>query len=809
MELFDYEKDHLARVREGLAECMVLLRTNGAFPLEKAGTLAAFGNGIRYGVKGGSGSGDVNAHVIVGIEQGLVDAGFQITSTAWLDAYDKRRAQAKNDFRKQLKREAKAAGEMVILYAMGAVMPEPDYDIALDFSADAAIYVVSRMAGEGNDRKPVAGDVMLTATEIRDIRALNERYERFMLVLNTGGPVDLSPVSEVGNILVLSQLGSMMGNALADVLLGKANPSGKLTTTWTAWKDYCPDIEVGALDDTYYREGVYVGYRYFDTVGKRALYPFGFGLSYTDFKLDGANAALDRSTVTLSVEVENTGAFAGKQVVQAYVTAPEGKLRKPWQDLAGYAKTGLLEPGASQKVEVSFDLADLASFDEDACAYVLEAGDYVLRLGTSSVDTEPVAVVELGEDAALRTVRPVLAPAGFEEAVYERAVRDEQLGGLPRLVLDPACLVRTQTVYDTESEVVPEVAALTDEELAYLNVGHFSGKGGLLSVIGNASANVAGAAGESTSKLLEKGVKPIVMADGPAGLRLSKDFYRDENGAHSLGGGSIPDGILDVLSAPLRMLAGLVLGGSKPPKGAEVLHQYCTALPVGTAIAQSWNLDYAEACGDVVGEEMERFGVHLWLAPALNIHRSILCGRNFEYYSEDPLVSGKVAAAITRGVQAHSGHGTTIKHYAANNQETNRYFNSSWLSERTLREIYLKGFQICVRESQPLAVMTSYNLANGTHTSESRSLTEDYLRSECGFAGIVMTDWVLPLKNRGTQYAVADAGRVATAGGDLFMPGSQGDFDNIMAALKSGGLTRHQLEVNASRVWRMSKRLNG
>ena len=401
----------------------------------------------------------------------------------------------------------------------------------MDFSADAAIYVVSRMAGEGNDRKPVSGDVMLTATEIRDIRALNARYEHFMLVLNTGGPVDLSPVREVGNILVLSQLGSMMGNALADVLLGKANPSGKLTTTWTTWYEYCPDIEVGALDDTYYREGVYVGYRYFDTVGKRALFPFGFGRSYTEFALGEASARLDGTVATLSVEVQNVGAFAGKEVVQAYVTAPEGRIRKPWQDLAGYAKTGMLEPDAAQMVEVSFDLADLASFDEEASAYVLEEGDYVLRLGTSSVDTEAVAVVVLDGDVTLRKVRPILEPSGFEEVVYERAFRDEQLQSLPRFVLDPSAFETIPIVYDVEPEIEPEVAALSDEELAYLNVGSFSGSGGLLSVIGNASTSVAGAAGESTSRLADKGIKPIVMADGPAGLRLAKDFFRDAKGA--------------------------------------------------------------------------------------------------------------------------------------------------------------------------------------------------------------------------------------------------------------------------------------
>ena len=816
--LLGYEREHLARIRGGLAECMVLLRKDGAFPLERATTLAAFGNGVRHGAKGGSGSGDVNAHVVVGIEQGLVDAGFKLTSTAWLDSYDAQRVKAKAAFRKQLKREAKAAGENAIVFAMGAVMPEPDYCIPLDFSADAAIYVLSRMAGEGSDRKPIAGDIMLTATEIRDIRALDRRYGRFMLVLNTGGPVDLSPVSGVGNILVLSQLGSEMGAVLADVLLGRANPSGKLSTTWSAWEDYCPEIEFGCLDDTRYREGVYVGYRYFDTVGKRALFPFGFGLSYTEFELAGAEPDTlpgnlsGGSIVTVSVDVRNVGAFSGKEVVQAYVTAPEGKLAKPWQDLVGFSKTGLLESGESERVSVSFDFADLASFDEEAGAYVLESGDYIVRIGTSSVDTQAVAVVELAETVTVREVRPAVAPAGegFEEASYARArsVSEEALAGLPRLVLSPACLPNREAVrYDVEREIDPLFETLSDKELAYLGVGHFSGRGGLLSVVGNASTRVAGAAGETTSKLRAMGIEPIVMADGPAGLRLAREFYRDGKGAHPLGAGSIPDGILDVLSAPVRAVTTKLLGGKKPPKGVKVETQFCMALPVGTAVAQSWNVEYAQVCGDVVGDEMERFGVDLWLAPALNIHRSILCGRNFEYYSEDPLLSGKIAAAVVRGVQAHPGRGTTIKHFAANNQETNRYFNNSQMSERALREIYLRGFQICIRESQPLAVMTSYNLVNGVHTSESRGLVEDFLRAECGFAGIVMTDWVLPLKNRGTRHAAAMAGRVAAAGGDLFMPGSKGDFDDILAARSRGELARHQLEVNATRVCRMAKRL--
>lgn len=809
MQLLDYEKDHLNRVREGLAECMVLLRKNGAFPLSAPSTLAAFGNGVRHDVKGGTGSGDVNAHVVVGIEQGLVDAGFGLTSTAWLDAYDACREDAQKAFRKQVKKEARAARQNVIVYAMGAVMPEPEYDLPLDFSADAAIYVLSRISGEGSDRKPVAGDVLLTQAEIRDILTLNERYERFMLVLNTGGPVDLSPVRDVGNILVLSQLGTEMGNALADVLLGKVNPSGKLATTWSAWEDYCSDIEVGGIDDACYREGVYVGYRYFDTVGKRALFPFGFGLSYTDFEVGADEVSLDGSVVAVAVKVTNAGACAGKQVVQAYVTAPEGELAKPWQELAGFAKTRLLQPGETQTVTVAFDLADMASYHEEACAYVLEAGEYVVRLGTSSADAAPAAVVELRRGVIVRAVRPVVASADIEEASYDRAPRGERLEGVPRFVLDPTRIATSEVIYDDEPEIDPTVEAFSDEELAYLGVGGFSGRGGLLSVVGSASTHVAGAAGETTSQLLEKGVKPLIMADGPAGLRLSREFYRDGKGAHALGMDSLSLGLLSTLSAPVRGIVKAVMNSRKSPRGANVETQYCTALPIGTALAQSWNLEYAEACGDVVGDEMERFGVHLWLAPALNIHRSILCGRNFEYYSEDPLLSGKMAAAVVRGVQSHAGCGATVKHFAANNQETNRYFNNSRLSERALREIYLRGFRICIRESQPHAVMTSYNLVNGTHSSESRGLVEDYLRAECGLKGVVMTDWVLPLKNQGDRWPIARAGRVAAAGGDLFMPGSKRDFDDIMAALAAGKLGRRQLQVNATRVLRMCKLLNG
>ena len=227
-------------------------------------------------------------------------------------------------------------------------------------------------------------------------------------------------------------------------------------------------------------------------------------------------------------------------------------------------------------------------------------------------------------------------------------------------------------------------------------------------------------------------------------------------------------------------------------------------IPIGTAIAQSFNTELAENFGDLVGAEMEMMGVNLWLAPALNIHRSILCGRNFEYYSEDPFVSGMVAAAITRGVQKHKGCFVTIKHYAANNAETNRYCNNSQVSERAMREIYLRGFGLCVREAGPKAVMTSYNLLNGTHTAEHRGLIEDILRCQFEFDGIVMTDWVIDvMTSAGSKYRNSLSHEVAKAGGDLFMPGGKKDYENVLNALKDGSLSRKQVEINASRVVRM------
>ena len=811
MELFDYEKEHIGLLRDSLAECTLFLRQNGAFPLEAPGRIAAYGNGVRHTVKGGTGSGEVNSRYSVNVEQGLKGAGFTITTGRWLDAFDQVEQDAQKAFVKEIKERAKKKHTMAILEGMGAVMPQPEYDLPLDGEGDTAIYVLSRISGEGNDREPIPGDIRLTDSEAKTILALDAKYEKFMLVLNVGGVVDLTPVKEVSNILVLSQLGVETGSVLADILLGRANPSGKLTTTWASWEDYCREGEFGDINDTRYKEGIYVGYRYFDTVGKKPLFPFGYGLSYTSFDIAVTGAAAEGDTIRIKAAVSNTGARAGREVVQVYVSAPAGRLDKPYQDLAAFSKTDLLEPGASQELTISFSLRDCASYDAQKESYVLEAGSYVVRVGDSSDHTQPAALVDLDGEAVVTKAGNCLGETDFEDwkPSGSETAAAEELSDITRISVAAADIETVTVSYDQEREIDPRVKDLTVEELAYLNVGAFNPKAGALSVIGNAATNVAGAAGETTGILKEKGFPVLVMSDGPAGLRLAKEFYRDEKGAHGIGSSMVPESFLPFLPAPARFIMNLIGGSGKPKKGQKVEYQYATAIPIGTAIAQSFNLPLAESYGSIVGDEMERFGVHLWLAPALNIHRDIRCGRNFEYYSEDPLISGKTAAAITRGVQRHPGCGTTIKHYAANNQEKNRYCNNSIVSERAMREIYLKGFGICVRESQPHALMTSYNLLNGVHTSEHRGLIEDILRCEYGFKGIVMTDWIVDMaQDKQSLHRMPIAAEIAKAGGDLVMPGSKGDFDSIVKAAKSGELELRQLQINATSVLRKAEDLH-
>ena len=534
------------------------------------------------------------------------------------------------------------------------------------------------------------------------------------------------------------------------------------------------------------------------------MYPFGFGLGYSEFSSSFLKVTAEGPRVSATAEVTNRGNFKGKEIIQFYLTSPEGKLEKEFKSLAGYAKTKELRPGEKDILNASFDIRDFASYDEERSIYVLEKGDYILSCGTSSADTEAVAVLRLPQEFIVRKVTTKLKGDVNEKTYPKRVLPDT--AGLPVIELDLGKCVTEVIDYGEPVFDDPELNGLSNEELAYLNMGAFDPKGGILSVIGNASQSVAGAAGESTSQLKNKGIGVLVGADGPAGLRLSRHYYVDKKGIHPIGS-TMPETIIDLLPKFVKWYINL---GSRPKRNAVIYEQYTTALPIGTAIAQSFNDELARECGDIVGEEMEIFNVDLWLAPALNIHRSVLCGRNFEYFSEDPLLSGKMAAALTKGVQSHKGKGVTIKHYAANNQETNRYGNCSNMNERTLREIYLKGFAICIREAKPLAVMSSYNLINGIHTSESRELGTDILRREFSFDGLLMTDWIVGggILTKGTKYPQPNAAKVAASGNTLFMPGSKKDYEELLAGIKDGTVDTKTLKENAHWLLKVLKEKN-
>lgn len=842
-EVEQREIDHMNISRELAGECMVLLENDGALPLKETGKIALFGNGVRRTVKGGTGSGDVNSRSIVNVEEGFKNAGFTVTSGSWLDKQGEMLDKSKGEYLEWVKAEAKKSSrsEFIIQFDHPYSAPAPvliTEEDCKEADTDVAVYVIARNSGEGSDRYNREGDYLLFAEEKKNLEMVAAHFKKTIVILNIGGVMELSGVKAIPGInaiLLMGQLGNIGGDALADVVTGKVNPSGKTVDTWAKnYMDYPSSAKFshnGSVHDEEYEDGIYVGYRYFDSFGVEPEYCFGFGRSYTDFSLqiDGAEAAGDR--VQVRATVQNTGSvYAGKEVVQIYYSAPQGRMDKPYQELAAYHKTSLLKPGESEAMILTFAIKEMASYSEADAAWVLEKGDYVIRVGSSAGNTEVAAVLTLAEevktqigknlfplDIQLKEIKPDTTVA---KTAYEK--NSEGLGRVYHGSIQPSCIKAEHMVYqgkreeyktDQEKKLTVQdvkngdctveelVAQLTVEEMADMCVGTLrAGEG---NVVGNASYTVPGAAGDTSSILKgSRGIKNMILADGPAGLRLQPHFKTTKEGK-LLPGGS-------------------VMGDSFEPFDPDInedevdnYYQYCTAIPIGWSLAQSWNTELAEWAGDMIGAEMEQFGVDLWLAPAMNIHRNPLCGRNFEYYSEDPLVSGKIAAAITIGVQKHKGKGTTIKHFAVNNQEDNRYFVNAHVSERALREIYLKGFEIAVKESQPLSIMTSYNLLNGIHTANSYDLLQAMARDEWGFDGTVMTDWFtsqdMPEITGKFQprYPISSSVGCIYAGNDIQMPGCRKNVDDIVEAVKTGRemdgfrITLADLQFNTANIIRV------
>jgi beta-glucosidase len=797
----EYELRHRKTARRAAAEGMVLLKNERhLLPLPAGEAIALYGAGATKTVKGGTGSGDVNSRETVSIYEGLKAAGFSIQTEDWLADFDAQYDEARLSWRQQIWDKADHSDKGLFgffdAYSTTPLLI-PSGKTPVKTAADTAVYVLTRNAGEGADRLEAPGDYYLSDGEQKIISAVCSLYPHVIFVLNVGGLVDLSFLDDypsIESVVYMHQPGMEAGNALADILSGKVTPSGKLTDSWPEkYADYPNAMTFshnnGDVTKEYYSDGIYVGYRYFDTFEVPVRYGFGCGLSYTDFAMktigiEQFGFGTEKAEIEVRVQVTNTGSTcSGREVVQVYSCAPQEGQEKEYRRLVGFAKTGELKPGEMQEVLVRFSVRAMASFDEAQAAWTLEKGTYGLFVGnsleTSSFELtvtvqDPVTVAEVKHICPLQeNLQELHAPA---ERLRER--RTEWLAdaaGKPGLDIHSFDLIPEKAGNGNGFDTIPEdvkafVETLSEEQLIGLATGEISrGQG---SNLGSAGISVPGSAAETGSCAKENGLAEIVLADGPAGLRLNQSY-------------TVADGVILQKPFDASLEGGFFCRTEDKDEGTRY-YQYCTAFPVGTLLAQTWDPETVKEVGRAVAEELRMFGVTLWLAPGMNIHRNPLCGRNFEYYSEDPLMAGTMAAAMTAGVQEQGGVGTTIKHFACNNQEDNRMGCDSILSERALREIYLKGFEIAVRTSQPMAIMTSYNKINGVHAANCFDTCTEAARNEWGFRGVIMTDWTTTTNS--TDDVPCTAAGCMRAGNDLVMPGAESDHLNIREELASGKL---------------------
>ena len=794
---FNKNKSHNF-LREKGAEFTLFLLKNGQFPIKEPCRVLLIGSGARYTLKGGLGSGDVNSFHYPTCEEGLESAGFKITTKHWLNEYSKIKDQNLQEHINYVVDLNEKMGAVNAERKMS--FPEYDYNLKLqkdELKADIAIYVLSRSSGEEMDRRPIKGDIELTDTEVKDILYLDGKFKKFMLVLNVCGPVDTTPVRDIGNILLLSQLGDVTGDVLADIILGKQNPSGKLTTTWAKISDYKFLKDFGQLDDTQYKEGIYVGYRYFSTEGVRPLYPFGYGDSYSYFTLKKYAFYNIDDEIFVKVTVNNIGDYAGKEVIQVYLSQPQSKKDKPYQILVAFKKTKLIKPLGTEVIELSFRLSKFATYYEDKEAYILEKGNYIVRIGESSDDTEIYGYIKLNEDIITEKLKNIFPNNNLGFEYYKPVPRYEMkdnLTDIQVIKLSKKDFWTKKIEYNYQPKINENLKKLKNEELGRLCIGEFN----------RSNERVTGIAGMSSMSTPH--IKKFLrMADGPAGLRLALVYGIDnQNKYHKI---SKRNSEMANLRYYITHKKNFYFSNKVPeyniPKNLKIKIQNTTALPIATALAQSFNVELIQKIGTIVGKEMEFYNVDILLGPGMNIHRNILCGRNFEYFSEDPVVTGKIAAALINGVQSIKNKAATVKHFAANNQEYNRMNNNGIISERALREIYLKGFQIAIEESQPHALMTSYNLINGLHPSENKNLMTNLLRDEWGFKGMIMTDWTFSghTEAKLSKHPPQNIIRFIKAGGNIMMPGSYMDYKIILENIKNETLTRKDLLNCASKVY--------
>lgn len=738
-------KEHIELSRRVAGEGMVLLENNGLLPLKENTAVALFGIGSIDYVKGGGGSGMVYCEYVRNIYEGFMCKSPKISVYEPVTKYY-------YDY----------AVPRLSEYDGNKLLPEIDVPAELvnaaAKNADVAIITIHRFSGEGWDRSSEKGDFYLTDTEHKMVNDVTAAFDHSVVVLDVGGMIDVSWIKnnpKIDAVLLAWQAGMEGGLAIADILCGDVNPSGKLVDTFAKeFADYpSADTFNESKDYVDYFEDIYVGYRYFETIpgaSEKVVYPFGYGLSYTEFFISKPIATLKNDKITIKTSVKNIGKVSGKEVVQCYFSAPQGILGKSKISLVGFKKTKLLSPGDTQDIVIEFNVADMSSYDDlgklKMSAYVLEQGEYTFYVGNNcrnliaadyryTVDAKFVIAQQLSQKCAPNKLEKRLLADGSFESLPSFEIKE----------YDIKPFVNTATIPENEKPfMLIDVAngkVTLDQFLTQLTQDE------LVSLVGGtANRGVANTSGFGGIERL--GIPAIMTADGPAGIRI------------------------------------------EPKVGIPT-----TAWPCATLIACTWDTDLAFELGKAGGLEAKENGIAIWLTPALNIHRNPLCGRNFEYFSEDPVISGEFAAAKVNGMQS-VGTAASVKHFAANNKEVNRFYSDSRISERALREIYLKGFEICIKKSQPLTIMTSYNIINSRRCCESYEQLQGILRDEWGFEGMITTDWGVP----------CDQAHCVLAGNDIRMP--VGLPDTITKALNEGRLQRGHLEMCAKRILEMFLKLD-
>jgi beta-glucosidase len=767
-KILDWNK-YLDTAAQTVAEGIVMLKNeNAALPLRPDETVSVFGRIQLHYYKSGTGSGGmVNVSKVTGITDGLLEAGVCLNQPL-LDTYKKWDCEHPFDLGTGWGNEPWSQEEM----------PLTD-ELAADAASisETALVIIGRTAGEEMDVRYEPGSFLLTDAEKDMLATVRRHFKRMIVLLNVGGLIDMNYIESCkpDSVLYVWQGGMTGGTGTALVLTGKVSPCGKLPDSIALSLDDYPSSNCfGNTLSNSYCEGIYVGYRWFSTFApEKVRYPFGFGLSYTTFSLS-PKCAYDAGSHTLKCEVTvtNTGAVPGKEVVQIYCGAPQGKLGKPAKVLCGFAKTGTLLPGQSETVNITVKGENFASYDDTGVTghkscWVLEAGDYLFYIGTDSSVNAPSFIVPIEDTTVIsqctqaltpvtpfRQARPVSNGNGGFKPVYEDVSLNDIDEKQRRIDMLPEEIPQTgdkgiklRDVAEGRHSMNEFIAQLSDNDLACIVRGEGMGSP-------RVTAGTASAFGGVTDSLASFGIPAGCCSDGPSGMRLDC--------------------------------------GTK-----------AFSLPNGTMIASTFNTELVQELFSLLGLEMAANKVDCLLGPGMNIHRHPLNGRNFEYFSEDPFLTGTMAQAELKGLHS-SGVTGTIKHFCGNNQETNRHFLDTVASERALREIYLKGFEIAVREGGADSIMTTYGKLNGVWTAGNFDLDTIVLRKDWGFTGFTMTDWWANINRRGGDADKSDFAAMAMAQNDVYMvcADTAGNKDNLMESLQKGELKRCELQRNAANICR-------